>query len=333
MNSMATTHCQNFKLSSNNKIKLSFTNPISSSISFKSSPHSKTLIKPLKLSSHLHLNPKAPNTQTQNPFFTLLKTTSITLITTTLFLTRFTKPSLATPITQPPSISQPQEQVESDEEKERFLQEYVDSHPNDVKGLKALMGIKIQVRKFDEAIAIIEKLIQLEPLEKEWPLLKAHVYSYGGDIESAKLGFEEVISENPLSVEAYHGLIMAAAQSESDDLGDVVKRIESSMEICRKEKKKDDYRDFKLLAAQVRIVEGKYTDALKVYQELVKEEPRDFRPYLCQGIIYTLLKNQDEADKQFEKYRRLVPQGHPYARYFEDNMLATKLFSQMGSKS
>ncbi|KAL5711106.1 hypothetical protein ACHQM5_021598 [Ranunculus cassubicifolius] len=97
MNSMATTHCQNFKLSSNNKIKLSFTNPISSSISFKSSPHSKTLIKPLKLSSHLHLNPtpKAPNTQTQNPFFTLLKTTSITLITTTLFLTRFTKLSLA----------------------------------------------------------------------------------------------------------------------------------------------------------------------------------------------------------------------------------------------
>ncbi|KAL9668705.1 hypothetical protein QQ045_006243 [Rhodiola kirilowii] len=70
------------------------------------------------------------------------------------------------------------------------------------------------------------------------------------------------------------------------------------------------------------------SEALKVYQELVKEEPTDFRPYLCQGIIYTLLKKSDEAEKQFQKYKRLVPKEHPYAQYFDDNMIATKVFSQ-----
>lgn len=228
----------------------------------------------------------------------------------------------------------------SDEDKERTVEEYVESHPDDVQGLKALMEVKIKNRKLQDAVGVIERLIQLEPDDKEWPLLKAHLHSYSGETDLAKLGFEEILSANPLAVEAYHGLVMAVSQSDSgDELNQVLKRIEAAMDRCKKEKKKEDLRDFKLLVAQVKVIEGNYNDALKVYQELVKEEPRDFRPYLCQGIIYTLLRKKDEAEKHFQKYRRLVPKGHPYARYFDDNMIATRVFSQMaenqrsGSKS
>ncbi|KAF5186811.1 Slow green 1 protein [Thalictrum thalictroides] len=347
MNSMASIHHQsNLNILSINNL-LSFSKPISSCLSFNPLSNFKTLTKPLTIklstssSSSLRLSPtqKNPSFQTQNPLTTFLKTTCITLVTTTLFLSRFTKPSIAAPVAQPTIERSTEESFDTDEEKEKTFEEYLESHPDDVKGLKGLMEIKIKTRKFEEAIAIIDRLILLDPLEKEWPLLKAHVYSYGGDVDSAKLGFEEVLANDPLSVEAYHGLVMAASQSDGNELGDVMKRMENAMEKCKKEKKKEDLRDFKLLVAQIRVVEGKYTDALKVYQELVKEEPRDFRPYLCQGIIYTLLGKKDEAEKQFQKYRRLVPKGHPYARYFEDNMIATKIFSQaaenqrMGTKS
>ena len=108
----------------------------------------------------------------------------------------------------------------------------------------------------------------------------------------------------------------------------MLKRVEEAIEVCKKQKKDSDVRDFRLLIAQIKVMEGDYTEALKAYQELVKEEPRDFRPYLCQGIIYTLLRKKDEADKQFNKFRRLVPKDHPYKDYFEDNMFATKFFSQ-----
>ncbi|PIA38882.1 hypothetical protein AQUCO_02700232v1 [Aquilegia coerulea] len=343
MNSIARTHHQsNLNILSINNLS-SFSKPISSSLSFISlSSNSKTLTKPLTIklssssSSSHHFSPtqKTPSFQNQNPLTTFLKTTCITIFTTTLFFSRFTKPSIATPVAQPTI-----ESIDTDEEKERTFEEYLDSHPDDVKALKGLMEVKIKTHKFEEAIEIIDRLIQIEPFEKEWPLLKAHVYSYSGDVESAKFGFKEILEKDPLLVEAYHGLVMAASQSDGNELEDVMKRMESAMEKCKKEKKKEDLRDFKLLVAQVRVVEGKYTDALKVYQELVKEEPRDFRPYLCQGIIYTLLGKKDEAEKQFQKYRRLVPKGHPYARYFEDNMIATKIFSQaaenqrMSSKS
>ncbi|KAK4377676.1 hypothetical protein RND71_003972 [Anisodus tanguticus] len=122
---------------------------------------------------------------------------------------------------------------------------------------------------------------------------------------------------------------MVASQEDSiEELKEIKKKVEEGIEMCEKESKKSELRDFMLLLAQILVTESKYEDALKVYKELVKEEPKDFRPYLYQGIIHTLLRKKDEADKCFKEYRRLVPQGHPYARYFDDNLIATKLFSQ-----
>lgn len=72
-----------------------------------------------------------------------------------------------------------------------------------------------------------------------------------------------------------------------------------------------DLRAFKLLVAQIRVMEGKYNEALNMYQELVKEEPKDFEPYLYQGILYTVMKKQDEAEKLFDKFKNLVPRNRP----------------------
>lgn len=202
----------------------------------------------------------------------------------------------------------------------------MESNPEDVNALKSLMEAKLKDKKLDEAIKIIERLIVVDPDEQEWPLLRAHTLIYAGDPKSAKLAFEELLADDPLLVEAHYGLVMAVAQLD-EDLDGAMKRVEEAMERCKKEKK-EAVRDFKLLIAQIRVMEGDYTGALKVYEELVKEEPRDFRPYLCQGVIYTLLRKRDEAEKQFEKYRRLVPKGHPYAEFFEDNMMAIKVLSQ-----
>lgn len=212
-------------------------------------------------------------------------------------------------------------------EEERAIEEHLSQYGDDVETLRSLMEAKIKSRKLQEAIGILGRLIELEPEEREWPLLKANIYSYSGEFESAKRTFEEILDKDPLRVEAYHGLVMAASEA-GDELKELLERIKVAMQRCKKEKKKSEVRDFKLLVAQVRVIEGKYNEALSVYQELVKEEPRDFRPYLCQGILYTLLRKQDEAEKQFKQYRRLVPKNHPYAEYFDDNMFATKFFAQ-----
>lgn len=217
----------------------------------------------------------------------------------------------------------------ADEEREKSIEEHLVSNPDDVEALKTLMEMKIKSKKIPEAIEIIDRLVELEPEEVEWPMMKAHLFAYNGEFQLARSGFYELVKKDPFRVEAYHGLVTVASQEESsEELAVIERRVEEAMALCKKENKKTDLRDFKLLLAQIRVLNGKYEDALRFYQELVKEEPRDFRPYLCQGIIYTLLRKNGEAEKSFDKYRRLVPKGHPYASYFDDNMIATKLFAQ-----
>lgn len=216
-------------------------------------------------------------------------------------------------------------------QKEFALEDYLEIQPKDPGALRGIVEIKIKTNKLTEAVEYLDRLITVQPHELDWPLLRAHIHIDNGDLELAKKGFDEVLSKDPLLVEGYHGLLMAVSQSKyvGRELSSVMERVEEAMERCKEEKKWDILRDFKLLVGQIKLTEGNYDDALKVYQELVTEKPGDFRPYLCQGVIFTLLGKKDEADKQFQKYRKLVPKDDPYVRFFEDNMMATRGFSQM----
>ncbi|XP_074289797.1 protein SLOW GREEN 1, chloroplastic-like [Silene latifolia] len=310
---------------------LHFSKP--TSISFPKPPIQTLIIKSSSknsISKSIAENPKT-KTKSLNPF-TLLKTPITVAVTTAaIFLAGIShKPLPAIATTAPPAVEEISSEI-SDEEREKKLEEFVAENPDNVLVLKSLMEVRIKNKKLAKAVEVLNRLIELEPEEKEWMLLRAHMYTYMGETEMAKTGFEEIIEKDPVRAEAYHGLVMAVSQGEEGgaELDVVADRIKLAIEKCKKENKKDEVRDFKLLVAQIRVIDGNYDEALRIYEELVKEEPRDFRPYLCQGIIYTLLRKKDEAEKQFEKYKRLVPQGHPYAQYFDENMLATKVFSQM----
>ncbi|WZZ66115.1 hypothetical protein YC2023_077485 [Brassica napus] len=288
-------------------------------------------------SSFKHTPIKASSSKSQNPItplqkstpFRLFKSTCITLTTAAALLfvnLQLKPPAIAAPVTPPPSTESKEQHVTLEEE-ERALEEHLATHPPDVDSLRSLMEVKIRSRKLTEAVEVVDRLIKLEPEEPEWPVLKANIFTYSGEIDSAKASFEEILAKDPLRVEAYHGLVMAYSDA-GLDLNEVESRIEEAMLRCKKENNHNDFRDFKLLLAQIRVIEGKHGEALKLYRELVKEEPADFRPYLCQGVIYTLLKKKDKAEEQFDKFRELVPENHPYREYFMDNLIASKLFSE-----
>jgi len=61
---------------------------------------------------------------------------------------------------------------------------------------------------------------------------------------------------------SYHGLVMENSEP-GGSMEVVLKRIESAMDKCRKEKKNSDSRDFMLLVAQVRVMEEMYFNAIE----------------------------------------------------------------------
>ncbi|CAJ2632728.1 TPR superfamily protein [Trifolium pratense] len=350
MNSHSITNFRYSNLTLNHN-RPSFPTTLSPSLSFRSRPPPQFLPPPpsssfkpppIKASSSsnnppFHKQPKPPSLP--NPFQTLtslfspaIETTCIVIAATAFFFMRFHHSPVIAATLSPPSSTVQTTETETEttetenentstqrEQAENLIEEILRENPNNAEALRDLMVVKIKAQKVDEAIQVIDRLIQIEPEETEWPLLKANMYIYNEDIESAKKLFEEILKKDPLKVEAYHGLVMATSKSD-EPLKGLLNRVEKAMELCKKQKGVSDVRDFRLLVAQIKVMEENYPEALKAYQDLVKEEPRDFRPYLCQGIIYTLLRKKDEAEKQFDQFRRLVPKNHPYREYFDDNM-------------
>ncbi|KAA0047338.1 hypothetical protein IC582_020192 [Cucumis melo] len=313
----------------------SFSKPISS-LSFRSPPPSRlrSSVRSLRVkassSSSTSDDTTSPNGGLLSGF---LKTACISVAVAAFFFHRFDyRRFVAVAVQVAPETTESTDESTEYEENESVVEEKRADDSNDVEALRSLVEESVKSGKLPEAVEALNRLIELEPNDVELPMLRANFHSYMGELELAKNEFEEILAKDPLRVEAYHGLAMVAEQLNDNSLKDVTKRIEEAMEKCKNQKDKSDIRDFKLLVAQIKVMEGSYLDALKAYQELVREEPRDFRPYLCQGIIYTLLRKSEEAEKHFEKFRRLVPKNHPYKEYLDDNMYATKFFAQKVEK-
>lgn len=216
-----------------------------------------------------------------------------------------------------------EEKVESEEEsQEEIWEKVLEKDPRNVEALKVILYGKIRRGKSKEAVKFVESLIDVEPNEVEWRLLQALCYETMGQLSKAKRLFREILKKRPLFVKALHGLAMAMYKNHEGPA--VFEMLTKAQELASRENRVTEERNIRILIAQMLVVQGDLEEGLKRFQDLVDENPRDFRPYLCQGIIYSLLDKQEEAAKQFETYQALVPEEFPQRGFLDDVALTAK---------
>ncbi|XP_010486521.1 PREDICTED: protein SLOW GREEN 1, chloroplastic-like isoform X1 [Camelina sativa] len=238
-----------------------------------------------------------------NPKRSLLKTTFITL---TAAAALFSASSFL--ISKPALTTTPVTTV-----LETTLEKHLETHSNDVESLVSLAKIKFESDKCDQAIETMNRLIEIEPQEQKWPGMKARILSFFCKNKLAIEAFEEILSTDPIRVDALHYLVMEYYDSKPKLL-EAEKRIKYAIRRCKdmKKKKTKEIRGLRMLIAQIRVLEGNTVEAIRICEELVKEDPEDYKVYLFQGLVYTLLKKGDEAKKQFEQVARILPENHSY---------------------
>ncbi|KAJ4869042.1 Tetratricopeptide repeat (TPR)-like superfamily protein [Raphanus sativus] len=79
-------------------------------------------------------------------------------------------------------------------------------------------------------------------------------------------------------------------------INEAIRRCKKTKEVC----------GLRMLIAQIKVVEGNTLEAIRICEKVVKDDPKDFRVYLFQGLVYSLMKKGDEAAKQFEHVARLL---------------------------
>ncbi|KFK23283.1 hypothetical protein AALP_AAs68826U000100, partial [Arabis alpina] len=176
------------------------------------------------------------SSSSSNPKPSLLKTTCITLTAAAALFAAssfyFSKPTA--PVTT----------VE-----EATLEKHIEEESNDVEALLSLTKIKFESKKYDQAIAILNRLIEIEPGEQNWPVMKARILAFNFESESAIKAFEEILVKDPDRIDAYHYLVTEYFDSKPK-LTDLEKRINDAIERCKngkKKKKTKEIRRFNML--------------------------------------------------------------------------------------
>ncbi|KAK2991870.1 hypothetical protein RJ640_013045 [Escallonia rubra] len=255
---------------------------------------------------------------------------AVVLLGSFLFMGGFnTRPILAQPV-QESSYNENMEQKRDTQngecEHEDMYVRLLEENPKNVEALKVAFDAKMRRGKTKEAVEYVERLIDVEPKEVEWRLLQALCYEMLGQLSKAKRLFKDILKEKPLLLRALHGLAMVMHKNYEGPA--VFEMLSKALEIACREKKVTEERNIRILIAQMHVVKGELEEGLKQFQTLVDENPRDFRPYLCQGIIYSLLDKKNEAEEQFKTYRSLVPEEFPQRGFLDDVVLAAKAESR-----
>lgn len=97
-------------------------------------------------------------------------------------------------------------------------------HTTDADALQLLLQTKIRALEINEAIHILDRLIELEPKESKYSLLKAHLHMHYGEHKLTTNVFEELIHRDSFHVEAYRSLLMLTSGT-NKPMEELLKRI------------------------------------------------------------------------------------------------------------
>ncbi|XAR48023.1 hypothetical protein NMG60_11030713 [Bertholletia excelsa] len=204
------------------------------------------------------------------------------------------------------------------------LTQFLESNSEAIEALKSLLQQKLEAGEDEEALRVLEKLVSAQPEQTEWKFLMARLFNEMGKTQEARDVFEDILKKNPLSFEAlFENALLMDRCGEGEA---VITRLEEALKIAEDEKKAKEARDVRLIMAQIQFLQKNIDEALRSYEELSEDDPSDFRPYFCKGMIYSLLDRNKEAKEEFAKYRELSPKKFEVEGYLRSPLSRMKLF-------
>ncbi|KAK9275446.1 hypothetical protein L1049_022711 [Liquidambar formosana] len=273
-----------------------------------------------------------PNGRHKNPILRIIKTTAGAVILTAAAASMIGKfhasparaESPATSLAEQTPILEDKPAEESSSSSSSPLSEFLESNTEAVNALKSLLQEKLENGEDEEALKICARLVSAQPAVTEWKFLMARLLNEMGQTENARNVFEEILKVNPLSFEAlFENALLMDRCGEGEA---VIQRLEQAFKVAEDENKAKEARDVKLIMAQIQFLQKNVEEALRSYEELEKEDPTDFRPYFCRGMIYSLMDRNVEAREQLAKYRELSPKKFEVEGFLRTPLSRMKLF-------
>jgi tetratricopeptide (TPR) repeat protein len=181
--------------------------------------------------------------------------------------------------------------------------------PDNQAALLGLLQVRMQLEDIKGTLAPLEKLAQINPKEARYQVLLAQTKQYLGDREGAAQTFRSILNAQPGNITALQGLVALLIDEKRPEaaIGLLESTLKSAPQANQIEKNSVDVIAVRLLMGQVYAQQKRYEEAITVYDNLSKENDKDFRPILAKAIVYQEQGKLDEARSYLERSLSLAP--------------------------
>ncbi len=182
--------------------------------------------------------------------------------------------------------------------------------PDNQAALRGLVEVRLQLGDVKGTIAPLEKLAKLNPAQSEYSVLLAQVKQQTGDREGAAKTYRDLLTTRPGDLKALQGIVglMLQQNKPAAAIGILQDTLKLAPQLNASKPGSIDVSSTQLILGQVFAEQKRYDEALGLYEEIQKLDPKDFRPILAKAIILkTQGKSEAEYATLFETASTLAP--------------------------
>ncbi|MEG4328272.1 tetratricopeptide repeat protein [Microcoleus sp. herbarium5] len=189
--------------------------------------------------------------------------------------------------------------------------------PDNVTALRGLLQVRLEligqgVGDIKDAIAPLEKLAALNPETTEYGILLAQAKERTGDREGAAQAYRAILASKPGEIKALQGLVnlLLVQQRPEAAIGLLQDTLKAAPAANLAKPESVDVTSVQLILGQVYAVQKRYEEAIAIYDESAKANPKDFRPTLGKAIVLKEQGKTDESKTLFDRATELAPPNY-----------------------
>jgi tetratricopeptide (TPR) repeat protein len=222
------------------------------------------------------------------------------------------------------STPTPTQTAASNDKQSQLLQDQVRGYelvlqrePDNVTALRGLLQVRLEligqgVGAIKDVVPTLEKLAKLNPETTEYGILLAQAKERTGDREGAAGAYRSILASKPGEIKALQGLVnlLLVQQRPEAAIGLLQDTLKAAPAQNQAKPGSIDVTSVQLILGQVYAVQKRYPEAIAIYDESAKANPKDFRPTLAHAIVLKEQGKTDEAKTLFDKATELAPPNY-----------------------
>ncbi|PZV13006.1 MAG: hypothetical protein DCF20_16685 [Pseudanabaena sp.] len=218
---------------------------------------------------------------------------------------------LLAPPVQPPANNANQNTLEQEKIKNQIegFEAVLKSDPKNQTALIGLVNLRNQLGKTKETIEPLQTLADAFPDQPEYRMTLARTYIQLKDPKNASAEYRKILATKPGYIPAIQSLVSIELTDKRPEaaigvLQDTLKTAETANKV---QANTVDTSSVRWILGEVYRQQDRIDDAIATYDLMIKENAKDFRPYVGKAQLRQVQGKDDDAKKLFDKGIELAP--------------------------